>query len=164
MFSSPVFAAIDALPVPGTMVALSAESHDILLKGIQFNPADPLKLEFLFNTGDRSLINRKDASKLIGYFLAALTVPEKDLWVNLSPFEKERVMDDELSKTDLGQTLLEQDYLLKQLSASLTHPDTDTGKDYWALRLRSATEDRFRSSSVVEMNKIWIVPQKVEVY
>jgi hypothetical protein len=31
---------------------------------------------------------RTEAAKLIKYFLASLTIPEKDLWVNLSPSDR----------------------------------------------------------------------------
>ena len=57
--------------------------------------------------------------RLVKYFLAALTIPEKDLWVNLSPYEKDRVITDEFGSTEMGRDLLAQDYMLKQLTSSL---------------------------------------------
>ena len=45
--------------------------------------------------GDSQLSNnalKKESSKLIKYFLASLTIPEKDLWGNLSPYEKVRII------------------------------------------------------------------------
>ena len=29
---------------------------------------------------------------MIKYFFAALTIPDKDIWVNLSPYEKDRMI------------------------------------------------------------------------
>jgi hypothetical protein len=60
-----------------------------------------------------------DANRLIKYFLASLTVPEKDLWVNLSPYEEDRIAPESLGPTDLGKELLEQDYILKQLKLQI---------------------------------------------
>jgi hypothetical protein len=37
------------------------------------------------------------------------------LWVNLSPYEDNRIMPEKLSQTTMGQDLLSMDYLLKQL-------------------------------------------------
>ena len=79
--------------------------------------------------GDRRPVTRpaegpqRDASRLIKYFFAALTVPEKDLWVNLSPYEKDRIAPVAFARTEMGRDLLAQDYLLKQLTASLMYPD-----------------------------------------
>ncbi len=53
--------------------------------------------------------------KLIKYFMAALTIPEEDLWVNLSPYEAHRITPQKLGETELGKSLLSQDYILKQL-------------------------------------------------
>jgi hypothetical protein len=33
---------------------------------------------------------KQESDKLIKYFMATLAIPEKDLWVNLSPYEKDR--------------------------------------------------------------------------
>ncbi|MBF0532934.1 MAG: hypothetical protein HQL23_07565, partial [Candidatus Omnitrophica bacterium] len=88
------------LPPAGAMVRLSAPHIPPVLKGIKVYTHNPLRLDFILDTGeDKSLANQNranslsDASRqLIKYFLAALTVPEKDLWVNLSPYEKNRVI------------------------------------------------------------------------
>ena len=60
---------------------------------------------------------RAESLRLIKYFLAALTVPEKDLWVNLSPYEKDRIVPEAFGQTEMGRDLLAQDYLLKQIDA-----------------------------------------------
>ena len=62
---------------------------------------------------------KQQANQLVKYFLAGLTIPEGDLWVNLSPYEKDRMVPAALGQTDLGRDLLAQDYILKQLTASL---------------------------------------------
>jgi ABC-type sulfate/molybdate transport systems ATPase subunit len=67
-----------------------------------------------------------ESSKLIKYFLASLTIPEKDLWVNLShPYEKDRMIARKnLGQTEMGRDMLAQDYILKQLTASLIYPES----------------------------------------
>jgi len=60
-----------------------------------------------------------------------LTIPEKDLWVNLSPYEKDRIIPQALGQTALGRDLLAQDYILKQLTASLIYPEKNLGKEFW---------------------------------
>ena len=120
-----------------------------------------MRIDFIIDTKDKKDVSQNEAAKLIRYFLAGLTIPEKDLWVNLSPYEKERIVPNELGQTELGRELLEQDYILKQFSASLTHPGTKLGKEYWKYLEGqhvglSQQQDNF--------SKIWIVPGEVEVW
>ncbi len=63
--------------------------------------------------------------------IKGLTIPEKDLWVNLSPYEKDRMVPQALGETALGRDLLAQDYILKQLTASLIYPEKELGKSFW---------------------------------
>ena len=70
-------------------------------------------------------------SKLIKYFLASLTIPEKDLWVNLSPYEKDRIIPQSFGLTEMGRDLLAEDYMLKQITASLIYPEDEIGKKFW---------------------------------
>ena len=120
------------LPVPGTMVHLSPAFNPPLLKGIKVYKDNPFRFDFVVSQGDttspeakrESLLAKGDflkeeSTKLIKYFLAALTIPEKDLWVNLSPYEKDRIVPDSFGQTQMGRDLLAQDYVLKQITASL---------------------------------------------
>ena len=54
-------------------------------------------MEFIFDS--RMGLSKETVSGTVEYFLAAMTIPEADLWVNLSPYEQDRVMDDNLTKT-----------------------------------------------------------------
>jgi len=68
-----------------------------------------LRFDFIVDTGNSKLENeafKKESEKLIRYFLATLTVPEKDLWVNLSPYEKDRIIPDVFGTTEMGRDLL----------------------------------------------------------
>ena len=140
------------LPKAGAMVKLSEAYTGAHIRGVNFDPSNPFNLEFIIDQGTDNQVSIKEREKLVRYFLAALTIPEDKLWVNLSPYESDRILDDVTAKTEVGEVLLEQDYLLKQLSASLTYPDTKIGKQYWA----QSTQD--------DLSKIWITPEKVSIY
>ena len=80
---------------------------------------------------------KKEGERLIKYFLASLAIPEKDLWVNLSPYEKDRTIPRALGQTEMGRDLLAQDYMLKQITASLIYPENGLGKTFRALQLKN---------------------------
>ena len=153
------------LPEPGTMVNLSPAYEPMLIKGLKINPENPFKLDFIIDAGGNHTINAASSSKLIKYFLAAMTVPEKDLWVNLSPYEKNRMIAPNLAQTEMGRDMLAQDYILKQLTASLIYPEKELGKAFWEnvyakARLLYGTT----KIPVNTFNKVWIIAQKADVY
>src|SRR5882672_3619306 len=122
------------LPAPGVIVHLSPEFSPPILKGIKVHPDNPFHFEFILDKGDSQLSNdalKSESSKLIKYFLASLTIPEKDLWVNLSPYEKDRIVPEGFGQTEMGRDLLAQDYMLKQITASLIYPEDAVGKKFW---------------------------------
>ena len=156
------------LPQPGTMVSLSPSFYPVLLRGVQVHPENPLRFDFIMDTGDTGLEGeafKQEASKVIKYFLASLTVPEDEFWVNLSPYEKDRIMADMLGQTEMGRDLLSQDYMLKQLTATLINPDSEIGKNFWN-RVYKKSYEMYGTTKVPTntFNKVWIVPNKAVVY
>jgi len=156
------------LPVPGTMLAPSAGYIPALVKGITVDPSNPLHFQFILDTGHSRLEGealREESDKLIKYFLASLTVPEDELWVNLSPYEKERMIPDAFGTTAMGRDLLAQDYILKQLSASLMYPEEELGKEFWA-RVKKQAYELYGTTEIPmnTFNKVWIVPDEATVY
>ncbi len=155
------------IPAPGTMVAVSSSFVSPILKGIKVDPKQPLNFDFILDTGSapETPALRDEANKLIRYFLASLTIPEKDLWVNLSPYEKDRIIPDEFSKTEMGRDLLAQDYLLKQITASLIYPENETGKAFWA-KVYAVAYAKYGVTDVPvdTFNKVWIVADKARIY
>ena len=114
------------LPAPGVMIHLSPSFDPPILKGIKVHPDNPFKFEFILDRGESELSNdqlKDESSKLIKYFLASLTIPEKNLWVNLSPYEKDRIIPQSFGLTEMGRDLLAEDYMLKQITASLMYPE-----------------------------------------
>ena len=159
---------LSLLPTPGSMVHLSLGYNPALLTGIQIHPENPLEFDFIVNDGDDNLSGDEltgEAEKMIKYFLASLTAPEKDLWVNLSPYEENRIIPGSLAQTDIGRDLLAQDYILKQITASLIYPEDDLGKKFWDKVYKKAYEVYGTTEIPIDtFNKVWIMPDRVSVY
>ncbi len=159
---------LSALPELGKMVGVSPAFAPALLKGVKLYPEDPFRLDFILDKGnseDSADQLKSGSTRLIKYFLASITVPEKDLWVNLSPYEKDRIVPDAFGVTEMGRDLLAQDYMLKQVTASVIYPEGELGKAFWA-RVYAEAQRRYGTSDVPvdTFNKVWIVPEKAVVY
>ena len=159
---------IDRLPVPGTMIDASTPFIPLALKALVVDPRKPLELKFIVDTGqgpqDAASV-KEQANQLVKYFLAGLTIPEGDLWVNLSPYEKDRIAPKVLGQTDLGRDLLAQDYVLKQSTASLICPEKGLGKEFWD-RVYQMALKQFGTTNVPinTFNKVWILPNQAQVF
>jgi hypothetical protein len=156
------------LPAPGIMITPSSGFNPAILRGIKIYPEEPFRFDFIVDPGQSESKGKaleNESSKLIKYFLASLTVPEDDLWVNLSPYEGDRIIPKAFSYTEMGRDLLAQDYLLKQLTASLMYPEDELGKDFWDKVYRKASQ-LYGSTEIPinTFNKVWIVPEKAVVY
>ncbi|MEI8011696.1 MAG: hypothetical protein WCI27_04340 [Candidatus Omnitrophota bacterium] len=172
------------LPAPGTRLALSSVFAPPLLKGIKVYRNDPFRFDFILDKGDGHqplpsvlapdtkvprgagrLPGELDIKRLIKYFLASLTVPEKDLWVNLSPYEKDRIVPEAFGQTEMGRDLLAQDYILKQITASVIYPEDKIGKEFWGKVYAEALKRYGTTDIPVDtFNKVWITPEKATVY
>lgn len=163
-----VTASVLGLPVPGTMVSRSQGYTPALIKGIRPDPENPLQMNFIIESGDSRIEGEafnQEARKLIKYFLTALTVPPKELWVNLSPVEKDRLIPEGLGETEMGRDMLAQDYLLKQLTASLMYPEEELGKGFWD-RVYAKAKILYGTTKIPisTFNKVWIIPDGAGVY
>ena len=103
---SQVFAGGLGLPEPGTMVGLSKSFEPAIIKGLVVHQDNPFLFNFIVDPGQDELSGdalKKEGERLIKYFLASLALPEKDVWVNLSPYEKDKTIGlDEPLKNALG--------------------------------------------------------------
>ncbi|VAX36935.1 Exonuclease SbcC [hydrothermal vent metagenome] len=156
------------LPVPGMMVQTTEVFVPTFIKGMTIHPENPLEFNFIIDTGDTGITGDalvKESNTLIKYFLASLTIPEDELWVNLSPYEKERIIAQNFGYTEMGRDLLAQDYLLKQLTASLMYPEDDLGSEFWD-RVYEKAQEEFGTTEIPinTFNKVWIVPEKAMTY
>lgn len=151
------------------MLFLSSAFNPPVLKGLKVYLQEPLRFDFILDPGQENDPSqektKKAAEKLIKYFLASLTIPEEDLWVNLSPYEKDRIIPETFGRTQMGRDLLEEDYILKQLVASLLYPEGETGKRFWQ-KVYALAQEKYGTTDIpVDVfNKVWIVPEKAVVY
>ena len=157
------------LPQPGSMVNLSPAYEPVMIKGMTLHKDNPFLFDFIIDTGNAKLRSqnsiKNEGDRLIRYFLACLTIPEKDLWVNLSPYEKDRMVPQSLGQTALGRDLLAQDYILKQLTASMIYPEKNLGKVFWD-RVYAKAQEMYGTSQIPvnTFNKVWIIADKATVY
>ena len=118
------------------------------LTGMRVEVNEPWRVNFVVNTGNSGLSGeslQREADKVTAYFWENVAVAGENNWVNLSPFESNRMLPAPLGGTRLGRSYLEADLKLKELSASLLHPDCDTGKAYWK-ELYARARSRFGTS------------------
>jgi len=153
------------LPDSQQMLGVSEDYSLPVLKGLRINPQEPLSIEFIIDLGDSKQVNKDEIRKLALYFLAGLTIPEDSLWVNLSPYEKNRIIPQKLGQTNLGQDLLGQDYILKQLASSFTHPGQGIGRSYWEDIYKEVSE-RIGTTNlpISTFNRIWVKPGESFLY
>ncbi len=164
-----------ALPIVEPMLRVSEVFTPTLIKGVKVYPDNPLRFDFVVDEGDVGTAPRgrpdakdgirKESEKLIKYFLASLTVPEEDLWVNLSPNEPDRIIPEAFGQTEMGRDLLAQDYMLKQITASLMYPEDELGAEFWE-RVHEEAYAKYGTTDIPvdTFNKVWIVPEKAVVY
>ncbi len=155
------------LPTPGSAVTISPVFMPPLLKGVLVHPENPFLFDFVVSPGQDKVSGQtlKDESqKLVKFFLTAMTIPDKEAWVNLSPYEKDRIIPPALGETQMGQVMLEQDYALKQMSSAMTDPRTELGAKFWQT-VRQNAQAKLGTTDVPmsTFNKVWIVPGKAEV-
>jgi hypothetical protein len=160
--------ALLGLPEPGTMVSVSPAYDPAMIKGLVVHKDNPFIFDFIVDVGQDHLTGerlKRESSKLIKYFLAGLTIPEKDLWVNLSPYEKDRTIPEALGQTDMGRDLLAQDYILKQITASLIYPDRQLGKTFWS-EVYTKAQQLYGTTQVPvnTFNKVWITADRAKVF
>lgn len=111
-------------------------------------------------------------------FLTGLDVPNYKFWVNLNPWEVDRIIDEELGQSEVGKIMLEADLQMKKDFSNYGNPCVNkTGKILWSLldKKREAlvqqcmkkfpgqiyNTDNINFQSVTTH---WIIPDKVYVY
>ncbi len=131
-----------------------------ILKALQIIPSDGLTIKFYFEHNEAPF-DQPAIDRVARIFLSGVAFDAKDLWVNLSPYEEDRVMSPLLAVTELGEVMAQQDYLLKKRAALLTHPDTQAGQKFWNQLSKSANQS---SDAAEALAKVWIVPESADVY
>ncbi len=157
-----------AVPVVGSRVALSQPYKPAMLNAVTVDPRNPFQFDFYVDDGIEPLQGDEQKRQYLLFikdFMTALTIPEQELWVNLSPYEQDRIMDEHFALTEMGRDLLAQDYLLKQITSSLIYPEEKVGREFWA-EVYHRAQEKFGTTDIPwdTFNKVWIMPDIAEVY
>jgi hypothetical protein len=70
-----------------------------------------------------------------------------------------------LGQTDMGRDLLEQDYILKQITASLIYPENKLGRTFWD-RVYAKAREMYGTTRIPvnTFNKVWIMADRAQVF
>jgi len=153
---------------PGQMIHVTNHFEPPQMVGLKIDLKDPFSFNFIMDQGETPMpsdVQKEEFNKIIKYFLVSLAMPNKDMWVNLSPYESNRIIPEIFGQTEMGRDLLAQDYVLKQFTASLMYPENGLGKEFWT-RVYSQAQARFGTTNinVNTFNKVWIVADKADIY
>ncbi len=139
---------------PGSRGSLVSSSQPIVsfpfLRGLTFHSEDPFLLDFIVYPGSGVIEENAleaQTNKFIKYFLASLTLPEKNFWVNLSSDETDKIVSEDFGQTEMDRDLLEQDFQLKKRTAELLNPQHLVGKIFWG-RVYAKTRERFGTTDL----------------
>ena len=103
VYAQGILSAAVNLPSPSRMVMVGEHYNPMLIEGLNLVPQNPLMFDFIIDTGDTALEGKdfeQEAKRLVKYFLAALTVPDQEKWVNLSPYEPDRIIPKTFGQTE----------------------------------------------------------------
>lgn len=157
----------DSLDIPISQlkpVLSNKPQHFPVMQGLSLDFNNPLKIIFYFDLKDKKSLANGDIQRMVRYFLGFITIPEDKIWVNLSPYEGDRIIADSLSQLNIGKDLLLEDYILKQLTSTITDPNTIQGKKFWQEVLKISYRIAGTTRLPIDMfNKVWIVPDQVEI-
>jgi len=101
-------------------------------------------------------MTEKEKKLMVEGFLTAVVIPEKDLWVNLRVEQPHRIAPYSLGITELGRTMLEQDYILKKAVSTVMYPDFESGQRFWGRM-------SFYGSGAKFDIRTWIYPKRTVV-
>src|SRR5580698_4545969 len=138
------------MPPPGQMIHITRHFEPPQMVGLKINLKDPFSFNFIMDQGESPMSDsdqREEFNKIIKYFLVSLAMPNKEMWVNLSPYESNRIIPEVFGETEMGRDLLAQDYILKQFTASLMYPENGLGKEFWD-KIYAQAQARFGTTDI----------------
>ncbi|MFB3764522.1 MAG: hypothetical protein ACE14P_04650 [Methanotrichaceae archaeon] len=129
--------------------------------------------------GAKPGINIQNATRIgAAAFMTGLAVNDNKFWVNLNPWEVDRIIDEELGQSEVGRIMLEADLQMKKDFGNYGNPcANETGKVLWGL-LDKKREDLVQrcmnkfpgeikeTSNIIfkPVQRHWIVPDKACAY
>lgn len=140
----------------------------VLLQAIIIKNNDPRNMQFIINGGQSKLTGEEltnEHNKLIDYFKTSLAVKEENQYVNLSPYEYDKMLPEALADTQLGIDFLSFDCVLKRFVSSSLHPESEYGKKYWD-SIYSKIFNLYGTTDVPinSFQKVWVVPEDATTF
>lgn len=138
----------------------------VTARGMSVFDDRPTTPDFVIEGGDLGSHSPEfavESTRVVNFFATAVTVPESEFWVNLSPDETNRMLGAGLTGTEAGHQLLELDVRLKRLAASLMHPDSASGKLFWG-EVFERTAGMVARAEIATFQRVWLVPKSATVY
>ena len=137
------------------------------LRYLQYLPQEN-NFKLFLDKGDLKTLADKELQSstqtLLNYFLVGVSLPDSAFWVNLRPDSENNIIDEYLSKTDVGKIMLEADLQLKKDTASMTSPSTPEGKEYWDKLYKKASNLYGNDNiTIPTLTRPWIVPGEIIV-
>jgi tetratricopeptide (TPR) repeat protein/3D (Asp-Asp-Asp) domain-containing protein len=151
--------------------------------GVTEDSSGNINFDYLFKAqkakGTSPGINVNNSTTLgLTAFKTGLVVPNNKFWVNLMPWEPDRIIDEQLAQSEVGRIMLEADLQMKRDISNYENPcANETGKASWILldKKREALTQRCMERFPGEIKNInnvwfnpttrfWIVPDKVYAY
>ena len=103
-----------------------------------------------------------ESQTLLKYFFIGLALPNSSFWVNLRPDAEDKIIDEYLSKTDVGRIMLAADLQLKKDTAQMTSPATPEGREYWDKLYKKASDlYGYDNVTIPTLTRPWIVPDEI---
>lgn len=128
---------VKALTEPPSGTAGGIDFSSMQLRYLS-DPGDGSGLQYSFSAqsdpthGDlRTSTGLEGAGQTSDAFFVWLSLRPQDFWVNLNPDEPNRIVDDQLGRTDAGRVLLEADLRMKKTVGELIHPHSALGRKFW---------------------------------
>ena len=155
-------------PDPEAVLFPGEEAHATVITFLSVEHTDKAHFKMRFDDGTGVIplprLQPEVQARLMDYFFTGLAVKNEEVWVNLGPDEKNRMLPETLGGTRLGRVMIEQDYQLKRLCASLLHPDCGYGRDYWS-NVFGRAQSALGTTNLpyTSFFRVWIVPDNINI-
>ena len=126
-------------------------------------------------TGTAKIDVRNSSALAYNTFFVGLFMPNNLFWVNLNPWEPNRLLGDGLEKTDAGRVMLEADLQMKKDFAKYENPcESDVGSQFWkkldeksdqlTQTIKKKYPNDFNEKDIITFSTVsrnWIIPDKI---
>ena len=127
------------IPMTSDLGGINFTSIKLSCISVNKNSSGGINFDYLFKAqkaeGTSPGIDTKNSTNLgITAFMTGLAVPDVEFWVNLNPWEPDRIIEEKLRESEVGRIMLEADFQMKKDFSNYENPcDNETGKAFHKL-------------------------------